>query len=113
VCGDVGFFLRSLQSSFDRAQAQVASQFCDRVDEKLAHDVALIAGVALAMASLKMVKLLPGVPFAPGIKTVLLFPLYMVQWPARSWASLASSRETVATAYWISSSTSPPAWSST
>jgi hypothetical protein len=30
------------------------------------------------MASIKMAKFLPGVPFAPGIKTVLLFPLYIV-----------------------------------
>jgi hypothetical protein len=78
VRGDVGFFLHSLQSSFDRARAQVASRFGDSADARLAHDVAVITGVALAMASLKMVKLLPGVPFAPGIKTVLLFPLYIV-----------------------------------
>jgi hypothetical protein len=76
--GDVGYLLRSLQSAFERARAQVAGRTEGRLDERLAHDVAVISGVALAMVSLKVVKLLPGVPFAPGIKTVLLFPLYVV-----------------------------------
>jgi hypothetical protein len=40
--------------------------------------VAVIAGIALCMASLKMLKVLPGVPFAPGFKTILLFPLYVL-----------------------------------
>jgi hypothetical protein len=76
--GDVSFFLRSLQKSFDRARAQTAGQVRDGMDERLAHDVAVITGVALAMTSLKMVKFLPGVPFAPGIKNLLLIPLYIV-----------------------------------
>jgi SAM-dependent methyltransferase len=76
--GDLASVLRSLQFAFTSAQAQVASQVEDRLDEQRAHDVAVITGVVLAMVSLKMVKLLPGVPFAPGIKTVLLFPLYIV-----------------------------------
>jgi hypothetical protein len=71
--GDLGFVLRPLQTALERARAQPAG----RLDERLAHDVAVISGVALAMVSLKMVKLLPGVPFAPGIKTVVLFPLYI------------------------------------
>jgi hypothetical protein len=75
--GDLGFVLRSLQGAFERAQVQVAGQLQGRLDDRLAHDVAVISGVVLAMVSLKMVKLLPGVPFAPGIKTVLLFPLYI------------------------------------
>src|SRR5262249_33365823 len=44
--GDISFFLRSLQSSFDRARVQVASQARDGMDERLAHDVAVITGVA-------------------------------------------------------------------
>ncbi len=75
--GDVAFFVRSLQNQLDRARAHVASTIPD-ADYRLVHDVAVITGVALVMVSLKMVKLLPGVPFAPGIKTVLLFPLYIL-----------------------------------
>lgn len=76
--GDVGVFEHFLRRALDRAREQVARQVRGRLDERLAHDVTVITGVALAMMSLKMVKLLPGVPFAPGIKTVLLFPLYIV-----------------------------------
>ncbi len=83
--GDLGFFLRSLHHSFDRARTQVIGQVHNGRDEKLTHDVAVITGVALAMVSLKMLKFLPGVPFAPGIKTVLLFPLYIVA-SRRTWS---------------------------
>jgi hypothetical protein len=76
--GDPGSVLRPLQSRFERAREQVAGRLEGRLDERLAHDVAVLSGVALAMVSLRMVKVLPGVPFAPGIKTVLLFPLYVV-----------------------------------
>ncbi len=74
--GDVGEFLRRIQGGLDRARAQVELNTEDRLDRRLAHDVAVIAGIAMVMVSLKAVKLLPGVPFAPGLKTLLLFPLY-------------------------------------
>jgi len=49
-----------------------------RLDASLAHDVAVVTGIALCMASLKVVKVLPGLPFASGHKTFLLFPLYIL-----------------------------------
>ena len=49
-----------------------------RHDALLAHDVAVVTGIALCMASLKVVKVLPGLPFASGHKTFLLFPLYVL-----------------------------------
>jgi hypothetical protein len=73
--GDVGALVRSVEMDYDRARAHAGES---RLDPRLAHDVAVIAGVALVLASLKMVKLLPGIPFAPGIKTVLFFPLYVL-----------------------------------
>jgi hypothetical protein len=39
--------------------------------------VAVIAGIALTMLGIKALKLLPGIPFAPGHKGVLLIPLYI------------------------------------
>jgi hypothetical protein len=72
--GDLGEFLRRIQGGLDRAGAQ--TQRSGIADKRLAHDVAVIAGIAMVMVSLKVVKLLPGVPFAPGVKTLLLFPLY-------------------------------------
>lgn len=78
VRGDVDAFLQFVRRNLDRAWAEVAANTAGRLDPRLAHDVAILTGVALAMLSLKMVKVLPGVAFAPGIKTVLLFPLYVL-----------------------------------
>jgi hypothetical protein len=44
----------------------------------MAHDVGIVSGIALCMASLKMVKVLPGIPFASGHKGFLLIPLYVL-----------------------------------
>ena len=46
-------------------------------DRTIARDVAIIAGIALTMIGIKMLKLLPGLPFAPGHKGVILIPLYI------------------------------------
>lgn len=76
--GDIGFFVQSVQDGLKRSRTQVIRQADGRMDERLTHDVAVVSGVALVMASLKLLKFLPGVPFAPGIKGVLLIPLYVL-----------------------------------
>jgi hypothetical protein len=76
--GDIGFLIQSVRDSLERARTQVLRQADGRLDQRLAHDVAVVSGVALVMASLKFLKFLPGVPFAPGIKGVLLLPLYVL-----------------------------------
>ncbi len=78
VRGDIGFFTREIRTNLDRARERVRGDGGARLDEHLAHDVAIITGVGLVMVSLKMLKILPGVPFAPGFKTLLLYPLYVV-----------------------------------
>jgi molybdenum storage protein len=42
------------------------------------RDVAVIAGLALAMLGIRALKILPSIPFAPGHKLVVLTPLYIV-----------------------------------
>jgi hypothetical protein len=77
--GDVGFFLEAIRGSIDRARERVLREAeGHHLDARRAHDVAVITGVALVMMSLKMLKFLPGVPFASGHKTLLLFPLYLL-----------------------------------
>jgi len=76
--GDIGFFVESIRGNM-RDAAERADREADRhFSAELAHDVAVISGIALAMASLKLVKLLPGVPFASGHKVLFLFPLYVL-----------------------------------
>jgi hypothetical protein len=76
--GDVGFFLQSIRGNLERAQDQVIRDSQGRLDDRLAHDVGIITGCALVMVSLKMLKSLPGVPFASGHKTLLFYPLYIL-----------------------------------
>lgn len=78
ICGDVGFLIQAVRDSLERARTTVIRQTEGRLDPRLAHDVAIVSGIALVMASLKMLKFLPGIPFAPGIKGVVLLPLYVL-----------------------------------
>jgi len=76
--GNVGFFTQAIQGNLQRAKEQVERDAGGQLDQRTSHDVAVITGVALVMVSLKMLKALPGVPFASGHKTLLFFPLYIL-----------------------------------
>ncbi|MDF1702277.1 MAG: hypothetical protein P1V36_14080, partial [Planctomycetota bacterium] len=60
-----------------KAEAHAVGQLGE-AGRTLARDVGVIAGVSLTMLGIKMLKLLPSIPFAPGHKGVLLLPLYVV-----------------------------------
>jgi hypothetical protein len=70
-------FIDRLQRQIARAEAH-ARDHEGAVPDRSAGDVAVIAGVALTMLSIKMVKVLPSLPFAPGHKMIVLLPLYVV-----------------------------------
>jgi hypothetical protein len=76
--GDIGFFVESIQGNMRDAAKQADREAGRHFSAELAHDVAVVSGIALAMASLKLVKLLPGIPFASGHKVLFLFPLYVL-----------------------------------
>lgn len=77
--GELGFFLQTIQTNIEAATNRAAAEEDGRrPDPRLAHDVVVVTGIALCMASLKMLKFLPGVPFASGHKVLLLFPLYVL-----------------------------------
>src|SRR3954469_24559375 len=78
MSGDVGIFTRSIQQNMQRAQAHVEQESAGKLDSKLAHDVAAITGISLVMMSVKMLRILPGIPFFSGYKTLLLYPLYIL-----------------------------------
>jgi hypothetical protein len=76
--GDVSTFAETIRTNIARAESQSGIAVDPRTGSQLAHDAAVVAGIALCMASLKMLKILPGLPFASGYKTFLLFPLYVL-----------------------------------
>jgi len=78
IRGDIGFFTQAIRANLERAKVQVRQDNHGGLDDRLAHDVAIITGVALVMVSLKMLKVLPGVPFLSGHKTLLFYPLYIL-----------------------------------
>jgi hypothetical protein len=76
--GDVAAFVQSVRGDVEIAGAQIAGAHGHKLSARMAHDVATVSGIALTMATLKIFKLLPGIPFASGHKAVLLFPLYIL-----------------------------------
>ena len=77
VTGDFGFLTALIESSLTKATDLLESPQ-RRHDPKLLHDVAVMTGLCFLMMTTKMLKVLPGIPFAPGYKLVVLIPLYIL-----------------------------------
>ncbi len=75
--GDIQPIVKRLFSHVDSAEQYVLQNNQD-ISSSKARDIAIIAGIALTMLGIKALKLLPGLPFAPGHKGVILIPLYVV-----------------------------------
>jgi hypothetical protein len=76
--GDIGSFVQTIRGNIGLAGEQAGRKADRDLSAQLAHDVAVVSGLALCMASFKMLKFLPGLPFASGHKALLLFPLYVL-----------------------------------
>ena len=76
--GDVGGFIQTIRTNIERAGERPKHESDRRLDPHLLQDIAIVTGIALCMASIKLLKILPGLPFAPGHKAILLFPLYVL-----------------------------------
>lgn len=76
IRGDFSVFVQKIERNMALVAEPVSEAQCARAS--LNHDVPIVAGIALCMASFKMLKVLPGLPFASGHKTFLLFPLYVL-----------------------------------
>lgn len=76
--GDFSVFAEAIRASLRRAAEGPGPDVQHQLNPQLARDVAVVSGVALCMSSIKILKLLPGLPFASGHKTVFLFPLYVL-----------------------------------
>ncbi len=76
--GDVGGFVQTIRTNIESAGERADHESDRRLNPQLVHDIRIVTGIALCMASVKVLKLLPGLPFAPGHKALLLFPLYVL-----------------------------------
>jgi len=76
--GDIGGFVQTIRANIERAVERAGHESDRRLSPHLAHDIGIVTGIALCMASIKVLRLLPGLPFAPGHKALLLFPLYVL-----------------------------------
>ena len=76
--GDISGFVQSIEANIELAGGRPGRGAEHDFEIRLAHDISIVSGIALCMASFKMLKFLPGLPFASGHKALLLFPLYVL-----------------------------------
>jgi hypothetical protein len=76
--GDVAPIMRRIDGHIERVEDHLRDEGFDTRERDVARDVAVIAGVSLTMLGIKALKVLPNIPFAPGYKTIVLTPLYIV-----------------------------------
>jgi hypothetical protein len=76
--GDVGPIVQRRQNQITQAESHVKTLEVPAAARERLQDIAVISGVSLTMLSVKVLKLLPGFPFAPGHKGMILLPLYVV-----------------------------------
>jgi hypothetical protein len=76
--GDVGPIVERIDGHIARVEDHLREQDFGDHEREVARDVAVVAGVSLTMLGIKALKVLPNIPFAPGYKTVVLTPLYIV-----------------------------------
>jgi hypothetical protein len=75
IRGDVGFLVELMQRSITRARER-ADRYGLKPDALA--DLAVIGGLGALAMTMKFLKILPGLPFAPGHKGIVLLPFYIV-----------------------------------
>jgi hypothetical protein len=75
IKGDVGFLVelmrRSIASARERAEAY-------GLKPEAVSDLAVITGLGVLTMTVRFLKVLPGLPFAPGHKGIVLLPFYII-----------------------------------
>ena len=70
-------FIAPVERSIDAATARLQERHPD-ADPGMLRDAAVIAGVSVTMIGIRWLRVLPGLPFAPGHKNAVLLPLYLL-----------------------------------
>ncbi len=74
--GDVTVATDWFARHFKKARVALADRYQD-LPAATIHDLTIVLGVSLAIMSLKLLQILPGLPVAPGHKNVLIIPLLL------------------------------------
>jgi len=75
--GDVGGLVAMIEGSLKDSRAHMRAH-SGRLPAETLRDVAILSGLCALMLSAKIVKILPGIPFAPGYKIIVVVPLYIL-----------------------------------
>lgn len=74
--GDVTVATDWFASHFKKAKEALADRY-QELPAATIHDLTIVLGVSLAIMSLKLLQILPGLPIAPGHKNILIIPLLL------------------------------------
>ncbi len=74
--GDISVVTDWFARHFRKARRTLAGQY-EEMPAASIHDLTVILSVSLAIMSLKMLQIMPGLPLAPGHKNVLIIPLLL------------------------------------
>jgi hypothetical protein len=75
--GNVTFVTEMVNRGLDRAE-QFVARTNPEMDREQAKDIAVIVGMATAIMGTKLLQILPGLPFAPGHKNVVIIPFLLL-----------------------------------
>ncbi len=74
--GDITVITDWFARHFRKARCTLADQY-QEVPARMIHDLTVVLSVSLAIMSLKLLQIMPGLPLAPGHKNVLVIPLLL------------------------------------
>ncbi|MFK5947814.1 MAG: hypothetical protein QM500_03455 [Methylococcales bacterium] len=75
--GRFDFIDNLIASAFEKSRNYMAQNY-PQMNESLRRDASIILMVVIAVMSLKLIQLMPGLPFAPGHKNTLVLPLLVL-----------------------------------
>ncbi len=75
--GKLTFVIDMVENALARAESFVAKANPGLASEQ-AKDIAIIVGCATAIMAVKVIHILPGLPFAPGHKNLVMVPLFLL-----------------------------------
>ncbi len=74
--GDTTMVTDWFARQFRKARRALANQY-QELPPRMIHDLTVVLSVSLAIMSLKLLQIMPGLPIAPGHKNVLVIPLLL------------------------------------